>query len=246
LAENDAVWQEIKGEHFVVYYQAPADKGLAQQLARRAESYYQSIGNRIGYTRYSQFWTWDKRVKILLFPDQASFARQMKVPNWSSGYANRDSQLFNSRVIATYRQEGNMLDGLLPHEISHLALHDYISPEYLPVWFDEGVAQVEEQNKKAEAAAIMPALKRQGELVPLAVLNVWDVRRETDPRRVAIFYAQSVALTDFLATRYGAENFRRLCQELRKGKSFEAAISSAYGGQFNSLDDLDRKWQSSF
>jgi hypothetical protein len=235
-------WQEKKGEHFIVYYLDSADAVFVSALLRKAEEYYRRVAQQIGYTRYTEFWTWDDRVKIILFPDKGSFLTQTGLPAWSNGFSDRDSAVFRSRVIGTYRQEQDFLDGLLPHEISHLVLKDVIPPGNLPVWFDEGVAQLQERDKKNYSWAMVRSASQQGRLLPLAALLYRDVRKETDTATARIFYSQSLAVVDFLLTKYGMDDFRRLCQDLRGGKNFSEALVHVYGTQFRSIDDLERKW----
>ena len=235
-------WQELKDKHFVVYYQDKDDYDVAKILLREAEAYYQKIGAQIGYTRYADFWTWEDRAKILLFHSQKSFVETTGQPPWTGGYADRDTYLFNSRVIVTYKQEQKFLDGLLPHEISHLILRDYISDHQIPMWFDEGVAQLQEPAKKEVADRIMRTLVGKGAYIPFAILMVWDIRREKDTQKVQTFYAQSLSVVEFLVETYGGDSFSRLCRYLRDGKEFEDALKAAYSNTLPSIEDLEHKW----
>ena len=102
-AKEEVAWKEMKGKHFVVYY-AGKEKFATEVLAK-AEKLYGTITKRLGFTRYGDFWTWDQRAKIFIFSDQQSFSRRTGAPTWSIGYSDRDSYLFKSRAIVTYRSE---------------------------------------------------------------------------------------------------------------------------------------------
>lgn len=240
LAED---WSELKDEHFVVFYPPAQDSAWARKVLWKAESYYEKIATQIGYSRYSDFWTWDERVKIIIFENQESYLRKTGQPQWSTGYSNRDSRLFNSRVIVTYYQENDFLPGLLPHEISHLILRDFIGfDREIPIWFDEGVAQFYEEGKKEKVAEVIGKLVNQKQFIPMESLNQWDVRQETDPRKVSLFYIQSVSVVDFLMREYGFRSFALLCRNLKEGKDMESALLNAYSGSINSLRVLEDKW----
>jgi hypothetical protein len=235
-------WLDVKGKHFIVYYQANKDLTVAEIVLRRAEEYYRRIAEQIGYTRYGDFWTWEERAKIFLFPDQQSFVATTGQPAWSQGYSDRDRRVFRSRALVTYTQEKDFYDALLPHEISHLILHDFIPIGHLPIWFDEGVAQLQEGYKSREAQKIMRDAILKGQQMKFSALSRWDVRRESDANVVMIFYAQSLSVVEFLLKQYGSEAFSRLCRNLRDGRTFEESLRNAYTNQIGSLNDLENKW----
>ena len=240
LAES---WQQAKGKHFIVYFEQKQDEESAKAVLREAEKYYDRISRLIGYARYSDYWTWEERVRILVFKDQDSFMKKTHQPPWSMGYADRDSALFSSRVIVTFNQEQGFLLGLLPHEIGHLILRDFVGfATFLPLWFEEGVAQLEEIYQKENARKIMKKLARKNQYIPLRTLANWDVRSEQDPEKAAVFYAQSVSVVDFLMRHYGSTAFANLCRRLKGEMSFEEVLASTYGQKLKSLEDLERSW----
>ena len=237
-AEN---WEEIKGKHFVVYFYPLRNREIADTVLRRAEDYYQKVGSQIGYTRYYNFWTWDERVRIVLFPDQQSFVERTGQPAWAGGYSVRDSYLFQSRTIVTYYQESNFYDELLPHEISHLILRDFTSNR-IPIWFEEGVAQLHEKSKTQVAAQTMKALIKHRQYIPLAILMSWDIRKEQDSHKVQIFYMESLSIVEYLLKNYGSTAFGKLCHHLKDGKTFEEALRGTYTNNINTIEDLESKW----
>ena len=242
-SEAQDLWQEIKGKHFVIFYQAQGDRTTAQKVLRRAEGFYDKIGSQIGYQRYAKFWTWDERVKIFLFPDANAFVRHTGQPRWSLGYASQHNRLFKAHTIVTYTQEKGFIDGLLPHEISHLIMADFIPDDsHIPLWFHEGFAQLQEAGKLRAAKGLMGHLMGQGQYVKFDFLMDWDIRAEPDPLKVEIFYAQSLTIVEFLLRKYGQSAFERLFRELRDGKAFMVALRRAYSNRIDSLEDLERQW----
>ncbi len=235
-------WQEVKGNHFIVLFEARQSPDAANAILRAAEGYYDKIARRLGYSRYSG-WAWEQRVKILVFKDQQTFMSKTGQPPWSSGYSDRDSELFQSRVIVTYQQESGFLKGLLPHEIGHLILRDDVGfDKLLPLWFEEGVAQLEEMYKTENSKKLMKKLIRKNQYIPLAALSSWDVRQEQDPEKAALFYAESVSIVDFLMSSRGSAVFADLFRRLKDGLSFEDALMSAYKQQFKSTSGLEEGW----
>jgi hypothetical protein len=235
-------WKEIKGTHFIVRYDRGVSFGLAKKVLRSAEYYYGRIGEGIGYARYSNFWTWDERVHIIIYKDQQTFVDATGQPDWSKGMVDRDKLLSDSRMIVTYPQETSLEKSVLPHEISHLILRDFLGQKKIPIWFDEGVAQLYEDQKRMLADRLVRSLMRAKQYIAFRQLFTTDIRGEQDPVKVQIFYAQSVSIIDFLISQYGSDAFGRLCQRIREGDSFESALRTAYSNQLNSIQELEEKW----
>lgn len=236
-------WDEVSDKHFIVHYDKRIGTEQARQTLRKAEEYYSLVAQRLGYARYTDYWTWEQRVKIIVYADQSDFMANTGQPPWSLGYADRDVRLLNSRAIVTYLQEQDFFEGVLPHEIGHLILRDFVGPSAtIPLWFDEGVAQSQESQKVAFADQLMPRLIVLGRYLPLDQLVSVDIRSETDKLRVRIFYAQSVSVVNFLIKNYGHEAFGRLCRSIGEGNSFERSLAMAYASSIGSIKALENKW----
>jgi hypothetical protein len=237
-------WLQLKDTHFIIYFQEDRDAPVARKILREAERYYQRIGTTIGFTRYSNFWTWDNRARIFLFADKEVFLAETGQPEWSTGYVNKDAYAIIGRMIVTYRQEEDFFDGLLPHEIGHLILHEFVKDAHIPSWFDEGVAQLYEAGKSEQAFRIIRTWVSQDQFIRFQDLMRWDIQQETDPVKVALFYAQSQTIVEFLIKQYGSDAFGRLCRNIRDGKSFEASLYNVYPNTVPTLADLEKKWVS--
>ena len=237
-------WEEEKSTHFIIYYPPGTSLEWISRVKREAENNYSSISDLIGHTRYKNYWTWDDRVEIYIFPDKESFIQATGQPDWSYGVATTHGRDISSRTIKSYFQSERLFEDVLPHEISHFILRDFLGGGmgHVPLWFDEGIAQLNESNKKFIAHQVMKQLIKKGQYLPLGGLMHYNVRSETDAQKVSAYYAQSVSIVDFLISKYGSDRFKKLCSQLKSGKDFANALQGAYTEIFDSVDELENKW----
>ncbi|MBF0523196.1 MAG: hypothetical protein HQL24_09095 [Candidatus Omnitrophica bacterium] len=234
---------EEKSEHFIIEYYSPGDLEWAKQVLRSAEEYYNKIADEIGYARYQNFWTWNDRVKIIVYPDQKTFILETQQPFWSQGSALQHKKLFEEKSIVSFKQAEGFLTDILPHEMGHLILHDFLGfDKKVPLWFDEGMAQMFEGHRGEKTLEIMRYFIREQGYIPLQTLMNLNIEKEDDVSRVLVFYAESRAILDFLIKKYGVAKFQELCSYLRSGRTFEDALKGAYINQVETVEDLEKKW----
>jgi len=253
-------WQELKGEHFIIYY--VSDEAFARKVRDTAEVYYRQIALDLGYPRYSEFWLWDKRVKIYLYPDHSSFLKATGQPEWSQGMAD-----YGKKEIVGYNLSQVFLDSILPHEMAHLIFRDFVGFKgEIPLWLDEGVAQWAEKNKRDYIKKIIKKAYDEDRLLSLEDLMRLDIRnirnkdevyvRSTtsktgEPRvlflsgdnLVSLYYLESVSLVGFLIETFGSDSFSHFCRQLRDGKRINEALTSTYPNYIRNLEDLERRWR---
>lgn len=253
-------WQQLNSEHFMIFY--TTDERFAREVADKAEKYYQQIANDIGYSRYADFWTWDKRVKIYIYPDHDSFLKATSQPSWSQGMAD-----YKNKKIASYVWSRGFLESLLPHEIAHLIFRDFVGFKgEIPLWLDEGVAQWAELPKRNQFKNYARYLYQNSQLLSIEDMMRLDIRRITEQDRlyirttrtkdkeagvlflsgdtlVSTYYLQSVSLVGFLIEKYGSDSFADFCRQLRDGKSLVEALRFAYPTYIRSLNDLEERWR---
>jgi len=253
-------WQELSGEHFIVYF--TDEEKLAKSILEKAEFYYRNIATELGYPRYSEFWLWDKRVKIYIYPDHEAFLKATGQPNWSQGVAD-----YKGKQIISYAWSRGFVESLLPHEIAHLIFRDFVGFKgEIPLWLDEGVAQWAEEYKRDQIKALARKLFNEDSLLSLEDMIKVDVRKITETDRVYIrstitkdgdrgilflsaenmvntYYLQAVSLVGFLIEKYGSYDFASFCRELRDGKSLEEALRFAYPEHIRTLGEFENKWR---
>ena len=228
-------WAELKGDHFIIYYQA--DNRFASEVLRKSESYYRNIGKDLSFTRYSNFWQWENRVKIYIFPNKEQYQGATNEPAWSEGVAS-----YTKKEIRSYAWSKGFLDALLPHEITHLVFRDFVGFKgEVPLWLDEGVAQWEEPAKRAVVRKTMKAQLTAGKFFPVTQMTTVNLEQMKGDEVVA-FYVQAASFVDFLITEYGSEGFIVFCRQLRDGKSLDDALRFAYPTSIRNQKDLEEKW----
>lgn len=263
-------WQEIKGDHFIVYLAYSQDglssgrsriEDFGKEVSRKSEAYYGRIATDLGYPRYSEFWTWDKRVKIYIYPDRASFIKASDQPDWSEGMADYT----NKKILGFYGSRGFM-DSVLPHEIAHLIFRDFVGfKSDIPLWLDEGVAQWEEENKRSELGAYARDLLSKNSFLCLDDMMGLDIRNIKTKENVYMrqsrslkgepavmfltgeilvnnYYIQAASLAGFMINKYGSEPFAEFCRQLRDGKRVKDAILSVYYTHIRSLEEFENEW----
>jgi hypothetical protein len=235
-------WKELKDKHFIAYH-TKDHASFARTVTKRSESYYKSIPKRLGITRFGQFWTWDNRVKIYLYPDRATFLNETKTPVWARALAN-----YKKREIKSYKGHAGtpLVDGVLPHELAHLVLRDFIGlGNKAPLWLDEGVAQMMESGMAGKANAYVRKLLNTDNFMSVGTLTKLNIYRVRDKQLVNMFYMESCALVNYLIQKHGADKFYRFCCKLRDGKSLDDALKGAYSGSISNVDELNEQWKKS-
>jgi hypothetical protein len=261
LAANYAGdWHEKKSEHFVVYF--AQDDEFAQTVLDAAEKDYRNIAYDLGYARYSEFWTWDKRVKIYIFPDRNSFLKSTSQPNWSEGMAD-----YTNKEIVSYVWGKGFVESLLPHEMAHLIFRDFVGFKGdVPLWLDEGVAQWEEEAKRKDMKSMIQRNFQLDNLLLVSDIMKLNIESLKDKQGVLIrstrtkddkdgviflsannlielFYLESVSLVGYLIEKFGSESFSGFCRELRDGKGVEEALKIAYPLHIRSLREFEDGWR---
>ena len=233
-AADTGAWEVVKSRHFLVMH--AGDTAFAERVAQAAESCYYAIADDLGYSRTSGFWTWDNRVRIMIHPTAEAFRAAFQAPAWAAGGASH-----RRHEIAGSRPDGEtFISTVLPHELAHLILGEFVGVERVPGWLTEGLAQWEQEGRPP---ARLPRGAGQG--FALRDLMAMDVRQERDPGRVRVYYLQCASLVGFLIRTGGGDRFGRFCRLLRDGKPCMEALASAYPDLAPTLDDLEGAWRKS-
>jgi len=234
---GEAGWQVLKSKHFLVYHKG--DLEFARSVSRSAETYYRKIAHDLGFQRFDNFWLWDDRASIYIYPTAEAFRSEKAAPKWASGKAN-----YERREISTFRGSPEFLDSVLPHELTHLIFRDNVGfAGKTPLWLDEGTAQWEEKTGREQAKLAARAYMKQGVFFPLSELTRMDIGKDTHSAIAQVFYTQARSLVDYLVEEHGRDRFRRFCGQLREGKSLDDALRFTYPDRMRNIQELEKKWK---
>lgn len=228
-------WQEAKDTHFIIYHYKE-DYEYAKDVLYGSESHYQSIPRRLGLSQSFSFWTWENRVKIYIYPDRATFLEQTGSQGWSRAVAN-----YRTKVVSFYKgsDAASFLNTVLPHELTHLLFREFVGVNsQVPLWVDEGAAQLMEEGKANRAKSFVRELLGTDYFISVDTLMRLDIRRVREKELVTIFYMESCAFLDFLVKNYGGSAFERFCKNIAEGKTFEEAFAASY----SSTEELNKRW----
>ncbi|MCK4993802.1 MAG: hypothetical protein KAS13_01980 [Candidatus Omnitrophica bacterium] len=261
LSYSQSQWEQIRTEHFIVYFYTD-NQEFAESVSVAAEEYYDTVAVELGYVRYSNFWKWDKRVKIYIYPDHNAYLLASHQQSWSHGMAN-----YTQKYIMSYVWGHDFLDRLLVHEITHLIFRDFVGFKgEVPLWLDEGIAQWGEKNARVLRTDMVKKLAISKRLLSLDAMMQIDVRSVQNDNKVKVtglyedrknrlilqlrgdelvntYYLQAFSLVSFLMNRFGAEDFIVFSRQLRDGKTITEALQFAYPTQIRSIDQLEGKWR---
>ena len=229
-------WNLYRTRHFIIYYdKAPLD--FVKNVEDMAEYHFESITRSLGFPRYKS-WSFDERAKIYIFNNQDDYVEHGSAMSWSHGAASP-----RNRVIKTFPTSHGFFDSTLPHELGHIIFREFVGHDVLlPVWFEEGIAIYQEQARRFGSHNVVREAIREERFIPLNELTYNKLYRNKNSSEITLFYAESASIINYLISEHGQQRFKWLCERLRDGKSFEAALVSVYP-RFRSLEDLAEAWE---
>ena len=227
-------WQTEKSQHFIVYYQ-DAPSGFVSEVISKAEEYYNSIVDELGYRRFD-FWSWDNRAKIYLYKNGDDFRADTQRAAWTAAVVS-----VSGRIIKTFVGQQYFFDSLLPHEMTHIIFREFIGERtLLPLWIDEGVASSQEKSSLNTRMQIAKDLVAKGQYVSLDKLSGLGYA-EANSISHSVFYSEAASVIVFLIRTQGKDRFLDFSRRLRDGVDWRSALLKAYN--FSSLQDLENAWK---
>jgi hypothetical protein len=229
-------WEVLKSNSFIVYYRSSVPEDFVKTVLDSAQENFRRVVENLGAASYKS-WNQNNRASIYIYADQEDYIHSGNQASWSHG-----SAMEGSKVIKTFPSDEGFFDTLLPHELGHIILREYLGPDAdIPLWFNEGVAMNQEKAKRLSSNKIVQEAIAKGQYIPLTQLTDMRLYKDSDKEKVKIFYAESASIVFFMVNQLGENRFYKLCRELKERTRFVDALSKVYV-QFNGLDGLNKKW----
>jgi hypothetical protein len=234
-------WTVSESPHFIFYH-----RGSKTQfdLRHEGERVYKKIIKDISYGRKELFKSINKKVKIYICKDRASFLRKSGIYKWAKAFF-----IPGKWIIMLYQSPDKdyVFDETLTHELTHMLLEDFMreNMENVPLWLNEGLAMFEEYSKDRKFAnwtgnsTYLYRKLKKGEFMNLEELFL---NRE-DRSMVNLFYKESQSIVAYLInSRPGyRKRFTQMLLKIKEGKNLEEALTSSYS-KYKSLEDLNEEW----
>jgi tetratricopeptide (TPR) repeat protein len=197
---------ESRGAHFSVLFEGPADELLARRIVERLEESYWRIGAAL--TAYPA-----KPITVVLYTTE-QFRDITRVPAWTAA-------AYDGRIRVPIRgalAQPDQLDRVLAHEYVH-AVVAMLGGRNVPVWLNEGLAEVFEGGRSDEAEAILARVTTKP---ALEMLHGSFGSLSSSDARVA--YAVSARAVQRMIDMRGPYAIIALLQDLSRGGAFASAF----------------------
>jgi tetratricopeptide (TPR) repeat protein len=259
LAVLPGEWRVLATEHFVVFHR---NEHVAQKVARAAEYWYSAIV--VHWTAPGTYTPWRRKCEIYLYPSREAFQQARAQPDWVPAVTQvfaRNGELIEHR-ISTYQTARLINEALLPHELTHVVLPQFLGyPQSgpsapagattssrpagadalgaLPRWIHECAALLEEPDYKRfwfrnECRTHL------ADGTALSLKTLMAVGENPPNDQAQRFYAQCHAIAEYLMTRGGRAKLLEFAKAtLTQGD--ERGLLATY--QFPTLADFDQAWR---
>lgn len=157
-------------------------------------------------------------IVILLYPDQA-FKDITRLPSWVGAVNDGKIRVPVSGLTSMTPQ----LARILKHELTHSFVHQATFGR-CPVWFNEGLAQLEEGAATAAQGALLGRAFAEGRTLPYTALQAPFYN--LSPEQANLAYAESLAALEYLRDQFGMGEIRRLLKRMATNPDFGSLLEN--------------------
>lgn len=228
-------WHVHESANFRVYH---VDAAMALEASKAAEAVRASQAKR--WRSLATRSTWTPKCDIYLYPTPRDFAQMTGQPETSPGFSTMgvNGNRIIARRVNLRADHPQILTAILPHEVTHVVLADLFTEKQIPRWADEGMAVLAEPVSEQHSRAVdLAAPFEQNRLFRLSELMAIDY---PNAESWALYYAQSVSLTQFLVEQASPEQFVSFVRSAQR-HGIEHALREVY--QIEGFPDLESRWQ---
>ncbi len=219
-------YSELRDEHFLLRYDAEKNERLSGEILRSLQGSFQDLVLDLDYSP-------TETVVVLLYPNQ-DFRDITRTPTWVG--ALNDGKI---RIpISGLTQVTPDLARVLKHELTHSFVRQ-ITLGHCPIWFNEGLAQLEDGSTTAAMGSQLARSMASGQTAPLSSLEGSFIGLTTDQAQIA--YAKSLAALEYLRDTFGMGEVRRILPQLAT-KGFEPVIQDEIRMTYPTFEDEVTKY----
>lgn len=197
--EVSGSYSELRSEHFLLRYDGQEDEKLSGLILNSLDGSFQDLVLDLDYSP-------SEAIVVLLYPNQA-FRDITRTPSWVG--ALNDGKI---RVpVSGITQMTPDLARVLKHELTHSFVRQ-ITLGRCPVWFNEGLAQLEEGATTAALGSQLARAFAGGKTPAYSSMEGSFVGLPAD--QVPLAYAESLAALEYLRDVFGMGEVRRMLRAM--------------------------------
>jgi tetratricopeptide (TPR) repeat protein len=202
-------YEEIQSVHFLLRYDATEAKGMGEKILGTLETAFRELQMDLDY--------YPRETIVVLVYSKDAFRDVTRSPNWVGA-------LNDGKIRVPVSGLTDMTPALareLKHELTHSFVH-LITLDHCPVWFNEGLAQLEEGATTATLGAQLARQFNDGHLPAYKELETSFMKLA--PEQVGPAYAKSLAALEFIRETYGMAEIRLLLKAMSSNPDFSSLI----------------------
>jgi len=187
---------------------------------------YRKIGQDFGYFPESKM--------VILFYPHEEYMRM-------TGFGEPVRGHYDGKIRIPFIEDEKELmayEPVIMHEYTH-AMINILCPKKVPIWFNEGLAQYEEDKARSiDVRHLKNALKKNNVLA----INQLDtlIVAHDQPNKAMLAYQESFSLVDYIIRRYGFKIIKDVLLETSKSeKTFNQVLQKKL---YSSLSKLEKDW----
>ena len=232
-------WQTYTERPFVVYHHnAPLAKRVAAALR-----YYLSLPVLGGVISPSD--PFPRECDVYVFADEQAFRASGGKETWAGGQSRftLEDGVITAATVQVFQTTPELTESAVPHELTHVRLA--ASPYFfgtMPLWLMEGIASsVESPNKKAIHARVI--IKAYDDDSLMGAGELMSLRQYPKNEASDVFYAESVAIVESFAEKYGKQRFWEFMSAVKTKAPVDAA-AEVYNLTPVDVEDMILQWAS--
>jgi hypothetical protein len=222
-------------DNFIIYGQKEDEiKNIGQKI-----ELYVDLPIKIGMG-YFGFWQKGK-VHIYIHNTAHDYQKITGKNDKTSGCSFGETRSIHSYLGAEY-----LFEAIIPHELCHVILYEFMKQEKIPKWIDEGLATfVEGQYCHVYNQQYQELLNkiRSGKYFPLEALDNTNITKGKEVENIHLWYVQTLSIVTYLLNEYGQDKFfHNFLLNMKNGKDLDFSLSAAYSPGITCMSELEQRW----
>ena len=220
--------EEYRGHFQLSFEDGEHASTIASEILETLEDAYLEVGSDLAYYP-------DIRVPVLLYKHR-DYANVTRSPDWAGAVYDGKIRL----PLAGMQAVDKRLVAILYHEYMHVLVH-FMAGGNVPVWLNEGLAEIAGRRIISTPLADLPAVVESGQLLDWQTLaGPFSGLADT---RIPLAYEQSYSLASFMVESYGWHNMTELLKSLGKRQEWTVAVADVYREYGLDWPAIQDEWQ---